>query len=202
MTHRGAAEYLLERWVADEERIHLALQARSVPAQRAALGRAAVYFGVARSLRTSAEAVAGLPRFELLRRAIATVRAPDVSPARFEATTIAVARDVASRYGGGLYLSLASKLLWAKFRHPFVIYDSVVREHLGTPRGDYGAYLEAWRARYAKQERAIRSACDALASGRQRAADESTIPPATRSIASEEWFRRRVLDVFIWHRNV
>src|SRR5262245_37507240 len=122
-----AATRLLRRWFEDEQTLHAVLQAQSPAAQREALGRAATYFGVARSLRRLPEQQLDILRFELLRRCFADSTRTEVSEQRVADLTIAVAQRVASQYGGKLYLSLATKLLWLKYRDPFVIYDSVVR---------------------------------------------------------------------------
>ncbi len=119
-----------------------------------------------------------------------------------EATT-ATARAIASRYGGQNYLSAASKLLWLRFLHPFIIYDSVVRESLGTPRGDYPAYVAAWERRYLTNEDAIASACTRLS----RASLTFKLPTGLSETSvkrplRETWFRRRVLDLVIWNGGV
>jgi len=75
---------------------------------------------------------------------MASVTPDDTSEARFAATTITVARAIGTAYGHRLNLAAASKLLWVTYRHPFVIYDSVVRRHLGTRPDDYAAYVSAW----------------------------------------------------------
>ena len=98
------------------------------------------------------------------------------------------------------HLSLATKLLWLKYRDPFIIYDSVVRQHLGTPRGDYAAYLRAWDGCYAIHRGAILCACQMLAQQSLADLSASTHPQgAVQKILTEEWFRRRVLDLLIWH---
>ena len=189
---RRAAERLLERWFADEASLHEALRGRTPIEQREALGRAATYFGVARSLKRLPEDQLGLPRFELLRRCFAEVKPSKVSDRRVAAVTVGVAEAVARAYGGTLYLSLATKLLWAKYRDPFVIYDSVVRKYLGTSHGDYSGYLQAWHSAYSVHCGAIATACAQLS--KERSANS-----AAQRILAEDWFRRRTLDLVIWH---
>ena len=99
---QAAATRLLKRWFEDEQTLHAALQVQSPVAQREALGRAATYFGVARSLRRLPEQQMDVPRFELLRRCFADIARTDVSEQRVAELTIAVAQRVASEYGGKL----------------------------------------------------------------------------------------------------
>ncbi|MFA6955687.1 MAG: hypothetical protein WC538_07435 [Thermoanaerobaculia bacterium] len=192
---REAAGRLLVQWLDHEEPLHLALHEKGRARQREALGRAATYFGVVRGLRRGPEERLGVPRFELLRRCFAGVDGERVSAADVAPVATGVAESVARAYGGTLYLSLATKLLWAKYRDPFVIYDSVVREHLGTPKGDYAAYLEAWHECYASHRGALVAACNELAS------KPSAPDRGARGIVTEEWFRRRAFDLMIWHHG-
>jgi hypothetical protein len=59
----------------------------------------------------------------------------DTSEARFAATIVAVALAIGVAYGHRLSLAAASKRLWVTFRHPFIIYERVVRPRLATRHG-------------------------------------------------------------------
>jgi hypothetical protein len=192
---KRSAGRLLVLWIEHEAALHLALHEVGRARQREALGRAATWFGVVRGLRRGPEERLGVPRFELLRRCFAGVHGENVSAADVATVATGVARSVARAYGGTLYLSLATKLLWAKYRDPFVIYDSVVRKHLGTPTGDYAAYLEAWDDCYSRHRDALVAACDELAS------KPSTQHRGAGGVVTEEWFRRRAFDLMIWHHG-
>jgi len=192
---RRSAGRLLALWIDREEPLHLALNRKGRAQQREALGKAATYFGVVRGLRRGPEERLGVPRFELLRRCFAGVDGAAVSAGDVAWVATGVAMSVARAYGGTLYLSLATKLLWAKYRDPFVIYDSVVREHLGTPRGDYEAYLRAWNECYSLHRGAIAEGCA------QVAASRSALSRGAVGIVTEEWFRRRAFDLMIWHHG-
>ena len=89
---------------------------------------------------------------------------------------------------GKYVLSAASKLLWIKFRSPIVIYDGNARKSLKAPEGDYAAYYELWRKEYAKNKSAVADAC-------ARLAEEH---PGEQKNISQEWFRHRVLDSYLW----
>ncbi|MEO8426628.1 MAG: hypothetical protein ABI651_05895 [Verrucomicrobiota bacterium] len=193
----AAAQYL-DKWMLHEEPIYVALLATSPEKRRLALGRAATYFRVVRNLRRYEDEL-GVPRFEPLRQCVDAISSHDASNEHFTVATVSLGRTIASEYGGKNYLSLASKLLWMRFRHPFVIYDSRVQKALRTPSGDYHAYVTAWHARYAPREAAIRSACSSLTASLPGLRCGPALTDAhVRQIAAEEWFRRRVMDIFIW----
>jgi hypothetical protein len=190
-----AALRFFDRWIRDEAILHTSLQGGSPEEQRLAIGRTVTHFRVVRSLKRSAEEALGVPRFEPVRECLATVTVQEVSDDEFVAVTTEVARAIASRYGGHSFLSLASKILWMKYRHPFVIYDSIVRAALGTRSADYHTYVVAWHEQYSLHEGAIRRACAGLASSRHPLRTRLNVPAqAITPIASEEWFRRRVMD--------
>ena len=178
-----AARRLLAQWLSEEVLLHRALQNEVPEAQRSAIGRAVTQFRVVRSLRRSAEEALGVPRFESVRECLTAVKGRDVTAETFVSVTTDFAQAVARRYGGHSFLSLASKLLWLRFRDPFVIYDSIVLSALGTRVADYPGYVVAWNERYARHEAAIARACAGLSDSHQ--------------VANEEWFRRRVLDVML-----
>jgi hypothetical protein len=194
-----AAAHFLDKWVLEEQPIHVALLATSHEQERLALRRAVSYFKVVRNLRRSIEEALGVPRLEPLRQSLAAVSADDASNERFISATVLCGRTIASQYGGKNYISLASKLLWMKFRHPFVIYDSHVQKALHTSPGDYHAYVEGWHARYSLVEVDIRSACYSLTASLPSLRCGPNVTDAqVRQIAGEEWFRRRVMDILLW----
>lgn len=194
-----AATDYLERWAADEARIHAKLQSE-IPAQlRQGLGEAANHFKVARNLRRESEHALGMPRYEFLRRAFASV--PSTTPREDQLADVVVrlGREIAKYYGGTLFLSAASKLLWARYRDPFIIYDSRVRTALGTPERDYHTYVDAWRVRYREQAALIRHACDSLGSSPFTLCSGRILSvPEVREIVEQEWYQRRVFDNLIW----
>jgi hypothetical protein len=170
--------------------VHESLKETSPVPLREALGGACAAFGVARNLPREIEAAAGLRRYELLRRAFVVIEPRHAKPRGFADVVVALADDIASRYGGRRFLSAASKLLWARYRDPFLIYDARARLALGTRAGDYHAYAAEWQTRYARHADVVRAACDALGTSRTTA--------GAASLARRRWFRRRVFDLALW----
>jgi hypothetical protein len=199
----AAVRRFLDQWVRHEASLHDALQTTDPVALRSALQRTATFFRTVRNLRRSSDEAAGLPRLELLRRSFFAVKGRATSDVQFAATTIQLARAIGHHYGGRSYLSLASKLLWTKFRHPFLIYDSVVRRELGTANGDYLAYVSAWQSRYFEEAPSIRAACQHVAASNTHMFKALSLSPSeARRILRSEWFQRRVMDILLWKRGV
>jgi len=93
--------------------------------------------------------------------------------------------------------------LWLKHLGPFIIYDSVVQRILGTPKGDYHAYVKAWEKRYSEQEGAIERACKHAAGANYLwLCEASVLDEKAKLVLREAWFRRRVLDLLIWRRGL
>lgn len=115
---------------------------------------------------------------------------------RLEELRNAISRD----YGGRGVLSFVSKIMWVKYKSPIIIYDKQARQALESESGNYAEYCELWLAHYAAQEDAITKACAKLPKMRKYcidpiSADESFI----ENVASTDWFRHRVFDIFLWH---
>ncbi len=98
-------------------------------------------------------------------------------------------RRMGEAYGNRDLLSASTKLLWLFHRESVVIFDSQARAALGTPSGDYDAYLDRWRVEFTRTEADIRHACRALPSR------------FSRQVSGQEWFRMRVLDISLWRRG-
>jgi hypothetical protein len=98
-----------------------------------------------------------------------------------------LSRELAVAYGKRQLLSAASKLSWLIDRHHVVIYDSQVRQALGASPWDYEGYVDRWNACYADMEAHLVKAIESL----------GQCPRLRRA----EWFRRRVLDIYLWHKG-
>lgn len=123
-----------------------------------------------------------------------------------EATLCRVVRSlrnqIGAAYGGRDLLSAATKFLWLLRRDTAVIYDSRVRRALGTPYADYDAYLGRWRDGYAGCAEAIRSTCTSLPwQLASRSCGSSALKGEFEDIVAQEWFWRRVYDIYLWRRG-
>jgi hypothetical protein len=86
---------------------------------------------------------------------------------------------------------------------PFSIYDGIVRERLGTPRGDSLAYVPAREPGHQTHECANARACTKLSRDshwRQSPAglSDTSVKPPLRAA----WSRRRVPNLVIWNGGI
>ena len=181
----SAAQYA-SYWRRSEQGFVKDLAATSRAIRLAALVRAAAYFKVARSFALEYDVKRGLPRVAPVLTILDEYGSLELTRETLVPIVTELRRRLASAYNMSDLLSAATKFLWLQHRHPVVIYDGNVRGALGSPYGDYSAYLERWHERYEELEDEIRIATDALASTPGLPADT-------------EWFRRRVFDIYMWN---
>ncbi len=92
-------------------------------------------------------------------------------------------------------LSAASKLLWMKYPGRSIIIDNYAANVLGFGSAGlemYRDYVAAWQARYADANREIAAACDSMLE------TPGLVPEGIRDAVSEEWFRQRAFDLYLW----
>jgi len=112
-------------------------------------------------------------------------------------TVCRVSEHIGATYGGSP-LSAASKFLWLLHKDPFVIFDSRARRHLGGSEM-YVEYVERWEVSYSSMRDRIRHACRNLLSMRLYLSKaHSLTEAAVAETAGQEWFARRVHDIFLW----
>jgi hypothetical protein len=99
--------------------------------------------------------------------------------------------DFGRSYGSRDLLSAATKLLWLRHRDVVVIFDGNARTALRARYGDYRDYLGKWFVEYRRLAGEIRVACGQFWS-------EMGVEVDADSGSADEWFRRRVLDIYLW----
>ena len=104
---------------------------------------------------------------------------------------------------GSRNLSAASKLMWLRFREPFVILDSRAVDAIAAKVQvasfeSYSHYVQAWRDQYTVAKPKIADACLRLESIKSHIGlwRESAI--TTESLVREPWFQERVFDIYLW----
>src|SRR5690242_1504568 len=139
-TFEYCALYYLNWWLQHDYHYCTAMDAGNAREQRAALTAAAKAYKVVRNLRLRHDLEINLPR---LQPALEAILQP--SRAAFEhADPIpaieAVRSQLSAAYGKLDVLSLTTKFLWLRFKHPIIIYDSRARKALDTTKGDLGQF--------------------------------------------------------------
>ncbi|MBI4483883.1 MAG: hypothetical protein HY652_13475 [Acidobacteria bacterium] len=167
-----------------------------------ALAGAATFYRVARTLPKRYDVGKGLRRYEPVRKIIGEQNAADFSGDALLPSIKKVRERISAEYGGREVLSLTTKFLWLRVRSPVIIYDSQVRRAVGTRLGDIDEYYSRWREKFKQYAQEIDAACDSLSSIRDYSIDPEVVSAEyIAETASQQWFKGRVLDVYLWHRG-
>jgi hypothetical protein len=192
-TFEYCAARFLDLWIRQERSLYEAMQRPDDKAIRDVLA----HFRVSRSFAGIAGAEIGI-RIAALLKEHGKYITPKTAPLRV--TSLAASPTFGSE--SQLNISAASKLLWMRWRTPFVIYDSralraLQRDNGQLERGDYHAYYHVWRDAFEAAVPRLRVALQhlprfvaftALGEGGER---------EVRAMAHEEWFvEREVPSVF------
>lgn len=105
-----------------------------------------------------------------------------------------------------LNLSAASKLLWIKYRSPYLIYDSralraLKRYPIKVKSADYASYEGAWRCAYDGHKRDIDRAVYALVNLQPYVKHWHPTKDSLRKLVREPWFKQRVFDIALWENG-
>jgi hypothetical protein len=104
---------------------------------------------------------------------------------------------------GQFNLSAASKLLWLKYQHPYIIYDSRAVVGLKTINSefldkDYTEFSRVWHTEYNKIKKDIVTAANKLPSLHMYFSDFYGTPKSIKELVSKEWFLERIFDIYLW----
>jgi hypothetical protein len=179
-------------WLETERGPHEAFNGNDEEKQRKALTSFAAGYSIARSLPKKYDSGS---RFQPVLDIFKTL-----TREQFDSkSTIEVVKDVSGqisdKYGKRKVLSLTTKFLWLKFRSPIIIYDRQAREALGTDNGDIDAFYSKWREAFHNNEADVAAACSSLSSAYRYT---TTAPADIAQISSEQWFKERVFDMYLW----
>lgn len=102
-------------------------------------------------------------------------------------------------------LSAASKLLWMRFRYPFVIVDrqavNALQKGLNRSfdKSNYGEFFAVWNEEYAKRADAIQNASVGLVALPKKYTAAFALDDAKlKDLVSQRWFQARVFDIYLW----
>jgi hypothetical protein len=196
-----AVEYA-RYWFARESAMVQGLSAVNRNDRLAALQKAAGYFRVARNLPKAYDVDRGLKRLAPALELLEALPIEHLNRTSLSKVIESFRYQLAAAYGGIDRLSAATKFLWLLSRDVVVIFDSQARNALGTSYGDYDGYLKRWYQGYATQEEAIAQSCSRLVVRRKTMTfGEGVSDVQLSDLAAEDWFRRRVYDVYLWRRG-
>lgn len=193
--------HYFNQWVAHDKFYYDALSSTCRRDKLLAVQKAAAFYGIARNLRKSFDVEQGLSRCEPVLNVIDRLSLSDFEPNLVEKIN-KVENEISNLYGGNKVLSLTTKFLWLKLRSPIIIYDSRVRRALGAQDGDLGDYYLKWQRCFARYQSQIMTTCSKLPECHLYVFDQSIGTIAyLQEIAMQDWFHKRVLDVYLWHKG-
>jgi hypothetical protein len=187
-----ALKFLIQ-WKQKEETLHHAMT--KTPPILADVRKALTYFGVARNFT-------GLNKDGNAKYILDSL--PDIS-GNVDLTIKMMVKEVtsladkfANRFKKNL--SAASKLLWLRHRHPFIIYDGRAIKALKlTANGlKYEEYCDCWRRQYQENIQAIKEASLWLATIRSFLPVYCKAETNFPGLVGSPWFKERIFDTYLW----
>ncbi len=168
----------------------------------AALKQVATHYSIARNLPTAFDVNKGFTRYEPILKIIDSPNLALFKSGDLVKEIIDTSKLISNEYGGDNKLSLTTKFLWMKFKHPILIYDQRARNFLNTSDGDLDGYYKKWHAEFEAHQKEIVAACSKLPSLHKYAVDQEIgTKEYIDQISSKPWFHERVFDTYLWHRG-
>jgi hypothetical protein len=196
------AQHYLNQWIVYEQALHSRLSDGNSVELLPALDDAVKFFQVARNLPRKFDVGQGQERYEPLLREFTRLPKAPVAESDYVGMVSQFQESIGAHYGGRNLVSLASKLLWLRYRDPFIIYDSRVRHALRAASDDYGRFAQKWLAEFDLFESKIEDACALLPGLIDFFFPNATVEAEDISpITSKQWFHRRVFDIYLWHEG-
>ncbi|HRY14729.1 MAG: hypothetical protein KDJ31_06245 [Candidatus Competibacteraceae bacterium] len=192
----------LNIWLSTDRKCCKALESGNRKEKLEALKNAASAYRIARNLPSKYEEESGKNRYEPVVEILETVKKPDlgVNPV---AKIKEIEKAISKQYGNRSVLSLTTKFMWLTFKKPVLIYDSQARIALETPVGDLNAFYSKWKEAYEAKKHEVAQACDKLPSVYLYSVDQQQGTKSyVEEIASSDWFRERVFDIYLWNRGL
>jgi hypothetical protein len=181
----AAAQYV-RQWNEHDRHFREGILAGERADRRQAVAKALTFYRVIRRMERRYDVERGLPRLDPVLDALDDWRDRFPNAEDPVAAVTTLERLISRRYGGATQPSLASKLGWLVLGSPIAIYDSLVRDALGTKTASYEEFYAVWRRAYEVNAKEVREAA-------------AQIGTAAATRPAEEWFAERVFDVFLWH---
>jgi len=192
------AARFLEQWLKKERELHTRIAGPTNGPQAKELRKMLSHFSIQRNFT-------GLGNDEL---ALTIIRLLVEVSSQVSNDPVSAVNDLASGFEaefGQRNLSAASKLLWIRKRHPFVILDKQATSALTAlgydfDPGHYGEFYKAWHDAFSKRREEIRAAshrlvgpCKAFTAAHLLSSDADLL-----ALVSEDWFQARVFDIYLW----
>jgi len=190
----------LNQWLSWDMKFFEVLNGRDRHEKLKTLKEAATFYKVARNLPKAYDEQKGYKRYEPLLDVLETIKIKTKDSFNLISTINEFNKKISAAYGGRNTLSLSTKMLWLKYRNPFIIYDSRAREALGSRDGDLEDYFYRWQEAYKANAEEVKRVCKKLPD-LYKYTSEKTTKKYIKSIIDEQWFRDRVFDIYLWNEG-
>ena len=193
------ATRFLDLWLREEAEIFRGMNDLGPVTEPAKLRKMLKHYSIQRNFRGLADDAAAIKVAHMLCEVVAS-NLPPVASVEQLAARFKKEEEFRQRN-----LSAASKLLWMRCRHPYVIFDkqavNALKDVLGHSfdKSSYGGFYAAWNEEYSKYAGAIESAALGLVAlpRKYTAAFELDDAELTELVA-QAWFQARVFDLYLW----
>ncbi|MBE0516870.1 MAG: hypothetical protein IBX41_05700, partial [Methanophagales archaeon] len=125
------------------------------------LKEAAAFYKVARNLPKTGDTKKGMIRYQPVLDIIDKVTHP-LKESEVINVVNGAQEAISKIYHGREVLSLTTKFLWLKVRHPILIYDSLTKYALKAETGNYEDFCIRWKKEYESNLEGIERACKKL----------------------------------------
>jgi hypothetical protein len=194
------ALHYMNQWLSGDRLRCDEIASDKVDEKLAALEKYASDYKIARTLLRKHDADKGLPRYKPVLDIIQSAKRGDFLDEKLAPSIDGIADRISKQYGDRKVLSATTKFLWLMLKSPIIIYDSRCRAALGTKPDDIFQYVHEWRDMFKNRKREIEVSCQNLTEVRSYMNNtERTTPEYIENTSSQEWFKERVFDTFLWH---
>lgn len=194
--------HYLNMWLRHDRLCHESMNNGNRSEKLISIKKAAAYYKVSRNLPKEYDEDAGFERYEPIVKILDGIKASSFSDNPVKSIK-KVESKISTAYGGRGVLSITTKLLWLKVRDPILIYDSQARKALNTVEGKLSEFYSAWENEYSKHSKAIDAACAKLNEVAKYSCDQTIANSVyVKNISAELWFKKRVFDMYLWHKGL
>ncbi len=191
----------LNQWLAYDRIYCEALSKKNTDEVKSnALKNAAVFYGVARNLPREYDVDKKLNRYQPILKILDSVDNNTFNEGLIKKIQ-AVEKKISKAYGNRGVLSLTTKFLWLKIKHPILIYDSQAKKALGEP-DNLEEYYTEWRKEFKKNKNNIEKVCSELPKLYLYTISPKDLKKEEiRSLTKQTWFHERVFDIYLWNKG-
>jgi len=200
ITFEYCSLHYLNQWLSNDKRFVETLAGQSEDNSKLEiLEEAAAFYRVARNLPKTGDTKKGMIRYQPVLEIIDKVTHP-LKESEVINVVNGAQKAISDSYHEREVLSLTTKFLWLKVRHPILIYDSRTKTALKAKTGNYEDFCIRWKKEYESNLEGIERACAKLYK-----MSAYTINPTIatedyiKKISEEQWFMDRVFDIYLWH---